>query len=255
MSCILFEGRSLIGKVPFGATREVLRVRNCCLCLERCSWDFATNREAEISAHWGRRKAENPDFFNGGILVMQSPRIESGTFFAELIQTDFKSYLFWRESGFPEAGVFDGFGAALIRSADGAVLLGRQGAGNINSGLAYLPGGFIDPRDVREDGSVSIDESIARELVEETGLNAEELRRRPGYYVTVFGAKISIAVEYCSALPADALRRTMLNRIATQDDPELEDIVAVSERDLMSSSAMADYVQMLLPAVVSAPGD
>lgn len=244
-----------MGNVPFEARRKVLRVRNCCLRLGMSSWDFATERDAEISAHWARRKAENPDFFNGGILVMQSPRIESGTFFADLIETDFKSYLFWRESGFPEAGVFDGFGAALIRSVDGDVLLGQQGAGNINSGLAYLPGGFIDPRDVREDGAVSIDESIARELAEETGLDAEELQRWPGYYVTFCGPKISIAVEYRSALTADTLREVMLSRIADQDDPELEDIVAVSGEDLESSLAVAEYVRVLLPAVFSTLDD
>lgn len=243
------------GEAPFGAERQVLRVCDCRLALGSSTWDFAQERGAEIEEHWARRKAENPAFFNGSILVMRSPRIVDGTFFAELIETDFRAYLFWRETGFPAAGVFDGFGAGLIRSADGYVLLGRQGAGNLNAGLAYLPGGFIDRRDVKDDDSIVIDESIARELVEETGLDAGDLQRRPGYYVTVCDSKISIAVEFRSALTADALRLKMLDKIGGQDDPELDDVIAVSRSEMGSSLAVADYVRVLLPEVFSEAAD
>src|SRR6202040_1822717 len=55
------------------------------------------------------------------------------------------------------------------------------------------------------------DASIARELEEETGLGPAELKRRRGYIVTFAGALVSIAIEWQSALPADALRQPLLD--------------------------------------------
>lgn len=230
---------------------SVCRVRKCELQLTRRVWAFAEDHAAEIADHWRRRQSESPGLFDGRVLMMLEPMIGDEVFRAELLATDFKAYLYWRESGFPDAGIFDGFGSALIRSVEGHVLLGRQRGGNINSGLAYLPGGFIDKRDVRDDGRVDIAASIARELAEETGLDADEFKRMPGYFITRFRSQISIAQEYRSALTSQALRAKMLAAIARQEDPELEDIVTVTGETDLNALHVGEYVQLLLPEVLS----
>lgn len=229
----------------------VCRVRSCQLQLNRSKWAFAEERAEAIKAHWRRRQEQSPGLFDGRVLMMLPPTIADEVLHAELLATDFKAYLFWRESGFPAAGIYDGFGSALIRSVEGHVLLGRQRGGNINSGLAYLPGGFIDERDVHGDGSIDIAASIARELREETGLDAGEFNRVSGYFITRFRSQISIAQEYCSPLAADALRRKILNAIAEQAEPELDDIVTVTNEADLAALNVGEYVHLLLPKVLS----
>ncbi len=114
--------------------------------------------------------------------MLASHSLGADRFEGQLMPVEFKSFLYWKEHGYPDTSVRDTFGSALIRSAEGHILLGRQRAGNINAGLAYLPGGFIDGRDVAADGSIDIAASVAREVAEETGLGAGDIERMPGFY-------------------------------------------------------------------------
>lgn len=214
------------------------------------TWAFARDRSAEIDALWARRSAENPHLFNGTVHLVNALRHAPGRLTAEFVRTDFKSYLYWRETGFSDASVIDGFGSALIRAGDGAVLLGRQREGNINGGLAYLPGGFIDGDDVRADGTIDLDASIARELEEETGLAAASFVRTPGYVLTYTGPLLSIAIEFTSGKDANELRREILTHLAADPHSELVDIVIVRDKSDLEGLAMPSYAGVLLTALI-----
>ena len=139
-------------------------------------------RTDQRSTRIGRQATQsNPRYFNGVVHLVDDVRLDGDSAsMLRFVRTDFKSYLFWRDQGFPEAGVLDGFGSALIRSSDGHMMLGRQRAGNVNAGLAYPPAGFIDEQDVEADGSIDIAGSVAREVSEETGIDAAALVRDDG---------------------------------------------------------------------------
>jgi len=225
---------------------SVVRTNRCDLRVTDGRWAFADTYHAEIDAHWERRKSDNPAFFNGALYVMTRHILTDGDLSAELVRADFKGVLYWRDTGFRDASVADAFGSALIRSAEGHVLLGRQRPGNVNGGLAYLPGGFIDARDERADGLIDIEASIARELAEETGLTPSMLYRVPGFILTFAGPMLSIAVEYRSAEPAEALRAKIHDHIAAEADPELSDVVVVTSACDLEGLAMPAYATVLL---------
>lgn len=228
---------------------RVARIARCRLTISPEAWAWAGARGSEIDAHWARRSVENPAMFNGVIHVMHDWRIvddgAESTFHGRLHRTDFKSYLYWREQGFPEAGVKDAFGSALLRSADGHVLLGRQRAGNVNAGRAYLPGGFIDPRDARGD-VVDIEASIAREVAEETGLGGPLIEPVPGLIVTFCGPLVSIAKEYRIAASAEEARAHIRAHIASDPAAELADAVIVRSRADLADATVHDYARQLL---------
>lgn len=210
-------------------------------------WAYAQRHSAQIEQHWEKAKALTPTFFNGDIYLLEHIETGEGKFVGHLLKADFKSYLFWRDNGFPlSAGVVDGFGSALIRSAEGHIVLGRQRPGNVNSGLAYLPGGFIDSRDVDEHGAVDVALSVARELREETGLGPAELIPQPGFLVTRTGAHVSFAVEYRSGLTSDALVARILAHIAADPEPELNGVVVIRGRADCADVAMPPYAKVLL---------
>ncbi len=85
-------------------------VSRCALKVVDGVWPFAEKYRAEIDAHWQVATASNPSYFNGVVYLISEVRSAGSELHANHIRTDFKSYLYWRSLGFPDAGVIDGFG-------------------------------------------------------------------------------------------------------------------------------------------------
>ena len=212
-------------------------------------WRFAEDNRDAILAHWQNARARNPNYFNGTIQLIDGIDRAADGINAQLLRTDFMSYLYWRESGWPEAGVLDGFGSALIRSHDGDILLGRQCEGHVNAGLTYLPGGFIDARDVNVDGSIDIRGSVARELLEETGLGPGAVTPEAGYYLTETGPNVSLAVSYVARAGTSELKKTIEDHIRAEANPELAGIVVIRQKSDLEGLSMAHYARVLVTAL------
>lgn len=228
----------------------VFAVKSLDLRLTDGSWAFSEVYRQDIQAHWERRVAEAPSFFNGTIHLLTGFSVSSeGHFSAKFIRSDFKSFLYWRETGWPDRSVMDAFGSALIVSSEGHVLLGRQRAGNLNGGLSYPPSGFIDARDVQPDGRIDIEASVAREIFEETGLAGPEIERNGDYVVTLAGPVLSIAVRYRSKLPDAALLDATFHHISADAESELECVSFVDPNQIGSGIAMPSYAETLLTGI------
>lgn len=228
----------------------VISVKDCHLRVGDQVWTFAEENRDAIDAHWQQALARNPKYFNGAILLLVSYQIRHGLFSGELLRSDFKSVLYWRSLGFPETGVRDGFGSGLIRASDDGVLLAQQAAGHLNTGLAYLPGGFIDDRDIDANGNVDIAASVARELQEETGLAPPDITLEPGLIITLSGPHVSISVPYRSKHDSAALQASANDAIANDTDGELSACIVVRELDDLHGLELATYAATLLPALL-----
>ena len=225
----------------------VSRIASVELTVGKGNWPYAENHKSAIANHWNIATARNANFFNGTVHVISHLHKSGDHVSAHFIATEFKNLLYWRDEGFPaEAKVLDGFGSALIRSSEGYIVLGRQRAGNINEGLAYLPGGFIDHRDVTADGIVDIRSSIARELLEETGLGAPTLSAEPGFLLIEVAAHVSFTVPCNSAHPADELKARIEAHIGLDANSELVEVVVVRHPGDLKYLPMPHYARVLL---------
>ena len=229
---------------------RVVRIARCDLSAVEQPWPFAIERASAIDTHWQRRTASNSAFFNGRILMLAAHQWTPDGFIGQCFETGFKDFLYWRETGEPDAGVMDVFGSALIWSSDGGVMLGRQRTGHINAGLAYLPGGFIDPRDVGAGGRIDIAASTAREAEEETGLSAEALAQVPGFILTCRPKQISIGVAYRSPMTAKALREQVMAHLAADPASELAEIIMVRRKSDLDGLAMVPFARLLLTTLL-----
>lgn len=217
------------------------------LAVKDCPWPYANNHHEAIDAHWKIAVAANPAFFNGTIHVVRTLEAAREHVTAVFFPTEFKNFLYWRDEGFPaEADVRDGFGSALIRSAEGHIVLGRQRPGNINEGLAYLPGGFIDPRDVGRDGRIDVYGSIERELSEETGLGGDVLQRQSRFLLVEAGAHVAFAVPFASTLTSRELTARIAAHIVRETQPELAEAVVLKGPEDLRGLATAHYARVLL---------
>jgi 8-oxo-dGTP pyrophosphatase MutT (NUDIX family) len=132
-------------------------------------WPFARNNPAEIDAHWQRRIAEQPNLYNGCVLVLDGWSLSNGRFAGECVVTNYKSLLYWSESNKPTRDSPDFFPAAGLHSREGWLILGRMASHTASGGYIYPPCGSLQPDDVT-DVTVDLDGCMIRELQEETGL-------------------------------------------------------------------------------------
>jgi 8-oxo-dGTP pyrophosphatase MutT (NUDIX family) len=210
-------------------------------------WAYAEQRAEAIAAYWARRKAENPALFNGRVMMCLHWRMAGTTFIARLMASDFASFLYWRSHDYEDRTVYDAFGSALVWSRDGALLLAEPGAHTINGGQLYLPGGFIDDRDVASDDTIDIDASIARELVEETGLAAPVIRARPGGLMVRAGQLLSLVAQFDAPKhAADELGALVEEHVRAEVEPELARIVIHDPKGAAPQQPMPAYVPPLL---------
>ena len=122
------------------------------------------------------QQREKPQLWNGRVLLgARSACSAAGVSAPSYFETDFASFLAWRDWGFPDTDVFNGFGMGALRCADGAFVLGEMGQHTANAGRIYFPSGTPDLDDL-SDGAVDIAGSVAREVEEETGLTPADYR-------------------------------------------------------------------------------
>ena len=225
------------------------RVTTFDLNVQPWSWPFATERRAEISAHFAGKQREKPQIWNGRLLVGRNPVFDGNRFSASYFETDFASFLTWRDWGFPDRNVFNGFGMGALRSNDGAFVLGEMAPHTANAGRIYFPSGTPDLDDISA-GAVDIPGSVTREVAEETGLTAADYRAAAHWDCVVVGSAIAMIRVLNVDSSGEALRRRIEENLARQQQPELCAIHLV--RDVGGlTAAMPRYVTAFIAAQFS----
>ena len=111
------------------------------------------------------------------MLLGRNPVFAGDRLSASYFETDFASFLAWRDWGFPDPAVFNGFGMGALRCADGAFVMGEMGQHTAECRAHLFSVRHARSRRHR-DGAVDIPGSIVRELEEETGLTPGDYRER-----------------------------------------------------------------------------
>ena len=205
------------------------RVTRLDLAVRPWRWAFADERRSEISAHFAALRVATPALWNGRILLGRNPVFERDCFRADYFETDFASFLAWRDWGFPDDSVFNGFGMGALRGSDRLFALGEMSVNTANARRIYFPSGTPDPSDVR-DGGLDIAGSIRREVEEETGLDHSDCRADPFRYCVVDGPLIAVIQLLDVDLPGEVLRTRIARTLAGQAAPELSAIHLVRGR-------------------------
>jgi len=205
------------------AVPAIHRVTTLDLSFQRRPWPFADARRADIDAHFAIKQREKPELWNGRILLARNPAFTVDCFSACYFESDFASFLAWRDWGFPDRDVFNGFGMGALRASDGAFVLGEMGRHTANAGRIYFPAGTPDLQDLNK-GAVDISGSVAREIEEETGLTSADYRAEPHWDCVVSGAAIAMIRLLNVEVTGEALRARIEANLAGQDRPELSAI-------------------------------
>jgi 8-oxo-dGTP pyrophosphatase MutT (NUDIX family) len=213
------------------------------------AWPFAEAQRGEIAAHFAVQQ-RRLSLWNGRVLLGTAPVFSGERLTASYFTVDFASFLAWRDWGFPDKDVFNGFGMGALRASDGAFVLGEMGGQTANAGRIYFPSGTPDPDDVR-DGRLDIPASVAREVEEETGLAPHEYRAAPHWDCVFTGVALAMMRTLDVDMRGEALRTKIEDNLARQSSPELSAVHLVRNRSDLTD-AMPRFVTAWLEAQLSA---
>jgi hypothetical protein len=212
------ENQSEIDVVPLGTLE---------LRYEPRVWPWALANRSAIGAHFASARRFKPGLFNGRVLLLHRWEIENRTFRGTFFETDFASFLAWRDAGFPDRSVANCFGMGALRSSEGTYILGVMGPQTSNAGMIYFPSGIPDPQDLRPDGTVDLIGSIQRELLQETGLMPEHAPPGPVWHAVVAGARIALMRPLLARENSERLANRIRANLARERQPELSDVAVV----------------------------
>jgi 8-oxo-dGTP pyrophosphatase MutT (NUDIX family) len=123
-------------------------------------------------------------------------------------------------------------------------VLGEMGRHTANAGRIYFPSGTPDRDDIKGD-AVDISGSVAREVLEETGLSPADYRAGAHWDCVVSGAAVAMIRILQVDASGEALRAKIEANLALQQEPELTAIHLVrAASDL--TAAMPRFVTAFL---------
>ncbi len=215
-------------------------------------WPFPAQRRADIDAYFARQREAKPQLWNGRVLLAREPQFSDAALSARYFETDFASFLAWRDWGFPDRDVFNGFGMGALRGSDGGFVLGEMAEHTANAGSIYFPSGTPDPGDLRN-GHVDLDASVAREVAEETGVSPSDYEAAPHWNCMVSGQALALIRLLDCSQSADRLRDAIAAHLAGQSEPELARTHIVRSRDDLTP-AMPEFVTAFLADQFSGRG-
>ncbi len=209
---------------------EIIELDRVEIVVQPRSWQFASARRAEIDRHFASRQRERPALWNGRVLLVHRYEIDHGVLRGACFETDYASFLAWRDWDLPDPGVFNVFAGAALRTADGAYLLGEMGPSTAAAGQLYFPCGTPDPEDIGVGGMLDLAGSLGRELLEETGIDVATLDAEPGWCLVRDRGFIALMKRLTALQSAEELRSAIMRRLAGEPQPELSDIRIVRGR-------------------------
>jgi 8-oxo-dGTP pyrophosphatase MutT (NUDIX family) len=202
---------------------EIVRIKRLELAFAPRPWPFAQERRAEIAQHFEELCAAKPAVWNGRILLLYEHAVVGDTFRGAYLETDYASFLAWRNWGCPDAAIRNCFSLGALRGCDGGFLLGVMGSHTVNAGKIYFPAGTPDPLDI-VDGMVDLAGSIRREMAEETGLAPDAYEPEDGWCCVLTSTHIAQIKVLQARETAAVLRQRILEHLAREAEPELSDI-------------------------------
>ncbi|MGV3634214.1 MAG: NUDIX hydrolase [Pseudorhodoplanes sp.] len=201
---------------------QVLRIGTLDLSVEPFDWAFARERRAEIDAHFESARGDKPGLWNGRVLLMHRHEIDGTCLRGRYFETDFASFMAWRDFGFPDPAIRNCFALGALQGADGGYVLGVMSSGTANAGKIYFPGGTPDLNDVVV-RTVDLEASVRREVQEETGLAPDAFAIGAGWHCIMAGPLIGLLKPMQARDSAAGLRDRIRAHIASERDPELAD--------------------------------
>lgn len=209
---------------------KTIRIRRLELAFAPRPWPFADECRVDIARYFEELQRAKPALWNGRMLLLHHHAVDGDIFRGGYLETDYASFVAWRDWGFPDASMTHCVALGALRASDGSFLVGVMNARTLNAGKVYFPAGVPDPSDI-VDGMVDLDGSVRREVAEETGLDGDAYAAEPVWYSVLARSAVAHFKLLQASETAPVLRERIRAHLAREMHPKLADIRIVRGRE------------------------
>lgn len=207
--------------IPRGTVFPVERVE---VALLPGTHPFEAENLAAIEADWARQQAANPALFDGQIALLTGLSYAERRLVGSSHLVRYASFLYWRKERRPGTG--HAFAHAMPVTSDGALIAVRMGPHTANPGAVYFAAGSFEAEDF-PGGKVDLDRNMAREVLEETGLDLQPLDRDPIWHAWSGDAGTVVFRRFRLPMTAEAAAARIRDFVAAEAEPEIEGPVII----------------------------
>ncbi len=197
---------------------------------------FERDNQAAIAQNWLLEKAAKPALFNGTMALLSELAYREGRLTGRCHAVNYATFLYWRSNrATPGAG--HAFAHPMLVSRDNALIAIRMGAHTVNAGRVYFAAGSFEAEDF-PGGKVDMHFNMAREVLEETGLDIDTARRGRRHYALATERGTVIFRRYFLDEDADEIAARIGEFVAGDADPEIEGPVVIRGPDDLPDGLM-----------------
>jgi 8-oxo-dGTP pyrophosphatase MutT (NUDIX family) len=218
---------------------DIIPVRSLDFHFSPLPWPFAAQRCTEIDNYFMHLRRGKPELWNGRVLLLRDFEVSNATLQGTLFETDYASFIAWRDWGCPDQEVRACFAMGALLSSDGAFLLGVMNTHTDGAGEICFPAGMPEPRDIFFD-HVDFDGNVRREIAEETGLSLDGITADQ-WLVVLAEQRVALIKVFRFQELATQMRANILYHLKSETLPELSDVHIVRNR--------SDFKPRMLPFV------
>ncbi|HTV70116.1 MAG TPA: hypothetical protein VMF90_16425 [Rhizobiaceae bacterium] len=188
---------------------------------------FESANLAAIDENWLREHAAQPALYDGRMMLHSDLAYVGRRIVGRCHMVRYATLLYWRHHKETTAAQHAFAHAALV-SRDNALIAIRMGKHTASPGRVYFAAGSFEEPDF-PDGVVDVDANMAREVVEETGLDILMARRDAHYHAYSGESGTVIFRRYWLDRSADDIAAEIGAFVATETDPEIEGAVVIRD--------------------------
>jgi len=221
----------------------ILPVDEIDVTLDPSSHPFERDNEAAIAANWLREKAVKPALFNGTMALLSELAYGGGRLIGRCHAVNYATFLHWRNNrATPGAG--HAFAHPMLVARDNSLIAIRMGAHTANAGRVYFAAGSFEPEDF-PGGKVDMHANMAREVLEETGLDIGQARRGKRHYALSTERGTVIFRRYYLDQDADEIAARIREFVAGDAEPEIEGPVVIRGKDDLPEGLMPHMTSLI----------
>lgn len=209
---------------------EVLPVHEIDVRLLDTPHPYEGANASNIAANWQQEYAANPALFNGEMVLLSALQFSGARLIGACHPVRYATMLYWRKNKGPN-GVEHSFAFPALVARDDALVAIRMGRHTANPGRIYFPAGSFEPTDFI-DNQVDLHGNMSREVMEETGLDIQSVRRDPHHHIYSENYSTAIFRRYWLDEDADTLARRIEQFVASEPDPEIEGPVVIRRGEM-----------------------
>lgn len=190
---------------------------------------YEAEHGAAIDRNWTEELEKNPALFDGRVALLSSVAYAGGDILGTCHEVRFATLMHWRRNR-RSAGAEHIYAHAMPVSSDNALIAVRMGPHTASAGRVYFAAGSFDAEDFR-DGFADVEGNMAREVLEETGIDLSPVPRDENYHAWSGDNGTVVVRRYFPGAAAEDVAERVARHVAADPEPEITGAVIIRGPD------------------------